>query len=128
MNEWKPVPNRIVYFRCAKKFRCINIDKECKLNYAQLIFLRINNILFFLQLIGNECYRLGQFYYAAKAFDMLEKYEPSTENWEGKRGACVGVFQLIIAGQEPRYVTLIILLCNCWTIPSYLMLVNTILS
>jgi len=47
---------------------------------------------------------MGQFYYAAKAFDMLEKFEASQENWEGKRGACVGVFQLIIAGQEPKYI------------------------
>ncbi|OXA51847.1 Intraflagellar transport protein 56 [Folsomia candida] len=55
-----------------------------------------------LQLIANECYRLGQFYYAAKAFDLLERYEPSTEHWEGKRGAIIGVFQLIIAGHEPK--------------------------
>lgn len=59
-------------------------------------------MLLFLQLIANECYRLGQFYYAAKAFDLLERYEPSTEHWEGKRGAIIGVFQLIIAGHEPK--------------------------
>ncbi len=46
---------------------------------------------------------MGQFYYAAKAFDILEKFDPTPENWEGKRGACVGVFQLIIANQEPKW-------------------------
>lgn len=46
---------------------------------------------------------MGQFYYAAKAFDVLERLDPNPEYWEGKRGACVGVFQLIIAGHEPRY-------------------------
>ena len=37
-----------------------------------------------------------------KAFDMLERLDPNPEYWEGKRGACVGVFQMIIAGREDR--------------------------
>lgn len=55
-----------------------------------------------LQLIANECYKMGQFYYAAKAFDVLERLDPNPEYWEGKRGACVGIFQQIIAGHEPK--------------------------
>ncbi|XP_015768420.1 PREDICTED: intraflagellar transport protein 56-like [Acropora digitifera] len=55
-----------------------------------------------LQLIANDCYKMGQFYYAAKAFDVLERLDPNPEYWEGKRGACVGIFQQIIAGNEPR--------------------------
>ena len=45
---------------------------------------------------------MGQFYYAAKAFDVLERLDPNPEYWEGKRGACVGLLQLVIAGHEPR--------------------------
>ncbi len=45
---------------------------------------------------------MGQFYYAAKAFDVLERLDPNPEYWEGKRGACVGVFQMIIANHEPK--------------------------
>ena len=45
---------------------------------------------------------MGQFFYAVKAFDVLERLDPSPEFWEGKRGACVGVFQLVVAGQEPK--------------------------
>ena len=52
---------------------------------------------------------MGQFFYAAKAFDVIERLDPNIEYWEGKRGACVGVFQMIIAGHEPRLVTLYIL-------------------
>ncbi|CAA9994608.1 unnamed protein product [Nesidiocoris tenuis] len=52
-----------------------------------------------LQLIANDCYRLGHFYYAAKAFDLLDRLDPSAEYWEGKRGACVGAWQLIMAGK-----------------------------
>lgn len=48
--------------------------------------------------------QMGQFYYAAKAFDVLERLDPNPEYWEGKRGACVGIFQQIIAGHEPRSV------------------------
>ncbi|XP_076235055.1 tetratricopeptide repeat domain 26 [Calliopsis andreniformis] len=55
-----------------------------------------------LQLIANDCYRVGEFWYAAKAFDMLERMDPSPENWEGKRGACCGTFQYIIAEKQPK--------------------------
>ena len=57
-----------------------------------------------LQLIANVCYKVGEFWYAAKAFDMLERMDPSPEHWEGKRGACCGTFQYIIAEKLPKYV------------------------
>lgn len=56
---------------------------------------------------------MGQFYYAAKAFDVLERLDPNPEYWEGKRGACVGIFQLILAGREPRSCTLLHLAHHC---------------
>ena len=52
-----------------------------------------------LQLLANDCYRSGQFLYAAKAFDVLERLEPSEELWNGKCGACIGIFQSVIAEQ-----------------------------
>ncbi|XP_017759327.1 PREDICTED: intraflagellar transport protein 56 [Eufriesea mexicana] len=55
-----------------------------------------------LQLIANDCYKVGEFWYAAKAFDMLERMDPSPENWEGKRGACCGTFQYVVAEKQPR--------------------------
>ena len=42
-----------------------------------------------LQLIANDCYKTGAFFYSAKAFDVLERLDPNPEYWEGKRGACV---------------------------------------
>lgn len=54
-----------------------------------------------LLLIANDCYRVGEFWYAAKAFDMLDRLEPNPEFWEGKRGAIVGVFQGVVAQKLP---------------------------
>jgi len=55
-----------------------------------------------LQLIANDCYEMGAFFYAAKAFDVLERLDPDPEYWEGKRGACIGVFQQVIAGEAKK--------------------------
>jgi len=59
-----------------------------------------NESLALLNLIANDCYKMGQFYYAVKAFDVLERLDPDPEFWEGKRGAAIGVFQRTILGQE----------------------------
>ncbi len=37
-----------------------------------------------------------------QAFDVLERLDPAPEFLEGKKGACIGTFQAIIAGKEPR--------------------------
>ena len=42
----------------------------------------------------------AEFYYACKAFDVLERLDPDPEFWEGKRGAAVGVFQKVVAKKE----------------------------
>ena len=38
---------------------------------------------------------MADFYYAAKAFDVLERLDPDPEFWEAKRGACVGYFHKV---------------------------------
>lgn len=52
--------------------------------------------------MANDCYRTGQFYIASKAFDVLDKYDPNPEHAAAKRGACVGLLQMVLAGREHR--------------------------
>ncbi|XP_033109208.1 intraflagellar transport protein 56-like [Anneissia japonica] len=83
--------------------RCYIMNRKARLAWELYLKMETSGESFsLLQLIGNDCYKMGQFYYAAKAFDTLERLDPNPEYWEGKRGACVGVFQQIIAGHEPR--------------------------
>ncbi|THD27062.1 Tetratricopeptide repeat protein 26 [Fasciola hepatica] len=83
--------------------RCYIMNKQGRLAWELYLKMDTSAESFsLLQLIANDCYKMAQFYYAAKAFDVLERLDPNPEYWEGKRGACVGVFQLIIDGQEPK--------------------------
>jgi intraflagellar transport protein 56 len=53
------------------------------------------------QLIAQECYRVGLFQFAAKAFDVLYRLDDGAiEAWEGKRGAIAGTLQQVVAGEE----------------------------
>ncbi|XP_069053287.1 intraflagellar transport protein 56 isoform X2 [Lepisosteus oculatus] len=83
--------------------RCYIMNQKARLAWELYLKMETSSESFsLLQLIANDCYKMGQFYYSAKAFDVLERLDPSPEYWEGKRGACVGIFQLILAGREPR--------------------------
>jgi intraflagellar transport protein 56 len=53
-----------------------------------------------LQLIANDCYTMGHFYYAAKAFSTLMRLDPDRDYEEGFRGAVVGVLQMVIAEKD----------------------------
>ena len=83
--------------------RCYIMNKKARLAWELYLKMDNTNESFnLLQLIANDCYKMGAFFYAAKAFDVLERLDPDPEYWEGKRGACVGVFQQVVAGMEPK--------------------------
>ncbi|XP_011866929.1 PREDICTED: intraflagellar transport protein 56 [Vollenhovia emeryi] len=82
---------------------CYIMNKKAELAWEQYLKMETSAESFnLLQLIANTCYKVGEFWYAAKAFDMLERMDPSPENWEGKRGACCGTFQYIVAEKLPK--------------------------
>ncbi|XP_062424642.1 intraflagellar transport protein 56 isoform X2 [Rhea pennata] len=83
--------------------RCYIMNKKPQLAWKLYLKMETSGESFsLLQLIANDCYKMGQFYYSAKAFDVLERLDSNPEYWEGKRGACVGVFQMILAGREAK--------------------------
>ena len=53
-----------------------------------------------LQLIGNDSYKMGHFYYAIKAFEALEKIDSENDYEDALRGSVLGVFQMVVAGKE----------------------------
>nr|CAD7456217.1 unnamed protein product [Timema tahoe] len=83
--------------------RCYVMNKKPQAAWELYLKMETSSDSFsLLQLLANDCYKMGQFWFAAKAFDMLERLDPNPEHWEGKRGACTGVFQRIIAQQQPK--------------------------
>ncbi len=44
----------------------------------------------------------GRIFGFLKAFEVLNKYDPSVEHADAKRGACVGLFQMVLAGREHK--------------------------
>lgn len=83
--------------------RCHIMNKNPHLAWEIYINMETSNeSLSLLNLIANDCYRMGQFYFSCKAFDVLERLDTDPEFWEGKRGAAIGVFQMVIAGNESR--------------------------
>ena len=82
--------------------RCYIYLKQPKKAWELYLKMDTRNESFnLLTLIANDCYRVGCFYHSAKAFDVLERLDPNPEFWDGKRGACIGVFQQVIAQKEP---------------------------
>lgn len=83
--------------------RCYIMNGKPSMAWSIYFNLENSNESFnLLQLIANDCYRMGHFYYSVKAFDVLERLDPDPEYWEGKRGAAIGVLQMVIAGKESK--------------------------
>lgn len=83
--------------------RCYIMNRKSRLAWELYLKMETSSESYnLLNLIANDCYKMGQFYYSCKAFDLLERLDPNPDYWEGKRGACIGVFQQIIAGHEPK--------------------------
>lgn len=83
--------------------RCYIMNRKSRLAWELYLTMDTSSESYnLLNLIANDCYKMGQFYYSCKAFDLLEHMDPNPEYWEGKRGACIGLFQQIIAENEPK--------------------------
>ncbi|GIL82519.1 hypothetical protein Vretimale_11945 [Volvox reticuliferus] len=83
--------------------RCYIMNGKSRLAWELYLRLETNDESYqLLQLIANDCYKMGAFYFACKAFDVLERLDPAPEYLEGKKGAACGAFQMIVAGKEPK--------------------------
>ncbi|TPX60346.1 hypothetical protein CcCBS67573_g09009 [Chytriomyces confervae] len=83
--------------------KCYIMNKKPRLAWELYLKMETSSESFsLLQLVANDCYKMGQFPYSAKAFDVLERLDPNPDYWEGKRGACIGILQQIISGEESK--------------------------
>ncbi|VDM41756.1 unnamed protein product [Toxocara canis] len=81
-------------------FNCLN--KKGNLAWEMYTKMKASDESFaVLRIIANDCYKVGDYFYSAKAFDAMERIEPNPEYWEGKRGAVVGVFKLVAEHNAP---------------------------
>jgi len=55
-----------------------------------------------LKLIADDCYTMGFFYFASRAFNILGRLDPDTVWLRAKQGAVIGVFQQLIASRQGR--------------------------
>ena len=109
-HEWKSKNCLGALFKNGDKWRIIfTFATDCKrLLQGTCIYYLISSIYFLINTVyvlktnPHVYLQMGQFYYSAKAFDMLERLDPNPEYWEGKRGAAIGHFQLVVAGKEER--------------------------
>lgn len=60
-----------------------------------------------LYIIANDCYNTGQFYYALKAFDIIERIDTDANCEEAIKGAVVGNNQIIFNYNNNYYYILI---------------------
>lgn len=61
-----------------------------------------NDSLGVLYIIANDSYKTGQFYFAVKAFDIIERIDTDANCEDAIKGAVIGVFQMLIAGKESK--------------------------
>eukprot|EP00927_Polykrikos_kofoidii_P082838 TRINITY_DN833_c0_g2_i1.p1 TRINITY_DN833_c0_g2~~TRINITY_DN833_c0_g2_i1.p1 ORF type:complete len:561 (+),score=108.60 TRINITY_DN833_c0_g2_i1:218-1900(+) len=81
--------------------RCYIMNNAPDIAWEIYVRMETSNDSFnLLHLIANDCYKMGHFFFACRAFDILERLDADPEFWEGKRGAAIGVFQQVVAGQE----------------------------
>ncbi|KAI9357612.1 hypothetical protein DFJ73DRAFT_820409 [Zopfochytrium polystomum] len=83
--------------------RCFIMNKKPRMAWDLYLKMETSSESFsLLQLIANDCYKMGHYLHSAKAFDVLERLDPNPDYWEGKRGACIGVLQQILANEESK--------------------------
>ena len=84
--------------------RCLIMTGQARAAWELYLRMDSNSDSFsLLQLIANDCYKVGLFFYSAKAFDVLERLDPAEPAyWDGKRGAAVGVLQAVMAKKERK--------------------------
>lgn len=76
------------------------MNKHAKKAWDIYLKMETSESIGILRLMANDCYKTSAFYYAAKAFDVLERLDNDPEYVEGKKGACIGVFQQVFANEE----------------------------
>ncbi|TNM86138.1 hypothetical protein fugu_008409 [Takifugu bimaculatus] len=83
--------------------RCYIMNQKAQLAWELYLKMGTSSDSFsLLHVIANDCFKMGQFYYAAKAFDALEKLDPDSDYGKAREEPALASSSLYWQTKNPR--------------------------
>ncbi|KAL0217571.1 hypothetical protein RCL1_008152 [Eukaryota sp. TZLM3-RCL] len=78
-------------------------ERAWELYYETSTFADSADSMAFLMLMAHDCYKEEQYFFSAKAFDVLYRLDPNAEYLAGKKSSCIGVLKKVTENHLPAH-------------------------